>query len=73
MQSKLLQKQSYGMDSSGEVYDSSQKNIEETSEPQERHETPHNQANTTRDVAAEREFPEIRPHSNRFPSRRAKS
>ena len=51
MRSRLLQKVSYGLDQTGEVMDQQQKNIEDTSEPQDHHETEHN-AVTSSDAVA---------------------
>lgn len=73
MKAKFLNKRSYGPDQSGEVYDNTgKKELAETAEPQDHHETPVNPANVTRDVDAEEDYPEITPVSNRLPSRSAR-
>jgi hypothetical protein len=55
----------YGYDISGETFEGSgeianrenQKNINDTAQPQDHHETPPNPANLTRDVDADKEYP----------------
>ena len=59
--SKLLRKNAYGWDSSGagaEAHEES-KNIEDTTQPQDKHETPINKANTITDTEAVEDFPEL--------------
>jgi hypothetical protein len=69
--SKLLRKNAYGWDSSGagaEKHEES-KNIEDTAQPQDQHETPDNKANIITDSEAIDDFPELagrrRQHSYR--------
>jgi hypothetical protein len=69
MRSKLFQKNAYGLDVSGEVYDQEQKNIEDTVQPVDQHQTPHNVVNQTTDVEAQKDFPGLGLHQNRFPHR----
>jgi len=69
MRSKLLQKIGYGLDQTGEVMDQQQKNIEDTSEPQDHHETEHNAVNLSSDAVAEKEFPGLGRRQFRFPAR----
>jgi len=67
--SKFLQpkKRAYGYDISGEVTEGSgeianrenQKNVEDTAQPQDHHQTPPNPANLMRDVDADKQFPEL--------------
>jgi replicative DNA helicase len=59
---KLLQKTGYGYDISGETFDSTgkanqenQTNINDTAQPQDKHETPRNPANIAMDTEAEKE------------------
>jgi hypothetical protein len=69
LKSKLLQKQGYGLDQSGEVVDDAQENIEDSSEPWTQHETPHNPVNMAVDTEARKEFPELGNAKTRFPAR----
>lgn len=69
MEPKLLQKRSYGLDQSGEVLDKQQENIEDSSEPSTKHETPHNPVNLAVDSEAKKEFPGLGEHKTRLPSR----
>lgn len=69
MQSKLLRRQAYGLDQSGEVMDQQQENIEDKSEPWDRHETPHNPINELVDTEARKEFPGLGQAKTRFPPR----
>jgi hypothetical protein len=47
--------------------DQQQKNIEDTSEPQDHHETDHNAANLSSDAVAEKEFLGLGRRQFRFP------
>jgi hypothetical protein len=71
--SSFNEKTAYGYDISGEVFEGStglanqenQKNINDTAQPQDHHETPPNPANLTRDVDADKEFPELEEFKNK--------
>ena len=59
----LRKKTAYGYDISGEVFEGSgpiaeQQNLNDTSQPQDHHETPSNPGNMVLDTEAEKEFPE---------------
>lgn len=66
----LTNKIAYGYDISGDVYEGSgpiaqaqnqtQKNINDTAQPQDHHDTQRNSKNNTRDSDAEKEFPELK-------------
>ena len=69
-------KLAYGYDISGELGEifhgsedianrENQKNIDDTAQPFEQHETPKNPANLTRDYAAERDFQSLRDFKNK--------
>jgi hypothetical protein len=71
-----LTKQAYGYDISGEIGEmyhgsqdianrENQKNIDDTAQPFEQHETGGNPSNLTRDYEAEREFPALREFKNK--------
>ena len=65
--SSFNEKTAYGYDISGEVFEGSgelatrenQKNIDDTAQPQDHHETPPNPLNVIRDCDADKEFPEL--------------
>jgi hypothetical protein len=65
--SSFNEKTAYGYDISGEVFEGSgelatrenQKNIDDTAQPQDHHETPPNPANLMNDTDADKEFPEL--------------
>jgi len=65
-QAAFLKKRAYGYDISGEVTEGmgsnqDQETLEDTAEPQDHHENPTpNPANVTRDIEAEKEFPELK-------------
>jgi len=71
--SSLIEKTAYGYDISGEVFEGSgelanrenQKNIDDTAEPQDHHETPPNPANLLHDTDADKEFPELAERKNK--------
>ena len=69
MRSKLLRRVGYGLDSGGEVVDQHETNIEDTAEPQNRHETEHNAVNLSTDAVAEKQFPGLGRKQFRFPAR----
>ena len=71
MRSKLFQKikVGYGYDQSGEVLDKQQQNIEDTSEPQDHHETEHNAVNLSTDAQAVKDFPTLGRSSQMIPPR----
>lgn len=69
MRSKLLQKLSYGYDQTGEIMDNQQKNVEDTAQPQDKHETPHNPVNLSTDAQAEKDFPGLGRGPQRMPTR----
>lgn len=63
----LRNKTAYGYDVSGEIYQGSgpmaqeqQKNLNDTAQPQDHHETPRNTNNMALDSDAEEEFPELK-------------
>jgi len=66
------QRLAYGYDISGEVFDGSgelanrenEKNLNDTAEPKDHHETPPNPANLMRDTDADKEFPELSEKKN---------
>lgn len=70
----LTNKTAYGYDISGEVYEGSgpiaqehnqtQKNLRDTAEPQDKHQTPKNPINFARDSDAEKQFPELKDRNN---------
>lgn len=71
--SNLNGKTAYGYDISGEVFEGSgeianrenQKNINDTAEPQDHHETPANPANLLHDTDADKEFPALAEKKNK--------
>lgn len=69
MKAKLLRRNAYGWDQSGEVIDNQQKNVEDTATPVSQHQTPPNIANILHDTEAEEEFPGLGEHMHRYPSR----
>jgi hypothetical protein len=56
---KLLRRNAYGLDQSGEILDNQQENVEDMANPSKNNETPVNPANITRDFEAEEDFPEL--------------
>jgi hypothetical protein len=54
-----LAKKAYGWDVSGEVQESTQKNIEDTAQPTNQHGSPHNPSNAMIDVDAIEDFPDL--------------
>lgn len=71
--SSFHDKTAYGYDISGEVFEGSgeianrenQKNINDTAQPQDHHETGTNPANVTHDTDADKEFPELGAKKNK--------
>jgi hypothetical protein len=71
--SSFNEKKAYGYDISGEVFEGSgemanrenQKNIDDTAQPQDHHETPPNPANLMHDTDADKEFPELEEFKNK--------
>jgi hypothetical protein len=71
--SSLTGKTAYGYDISGEVFEGSgelanrenQKNIDDTAQPGDHHETPPNPANLMHDTDADKQFPELAEWKNK--------